>query len=225
MMADDEMGAGQVASPPCFLHEVDPSYSGLSATPPPLSGRELADWRKQERARLIARRSALSTHVRAANSRRICETLNAVVGSPAGRIISAYWPFRGEPDLRPWLDAVRRRGAVTALPVVVAKGAPLVFRQFSAGDRLVRGVWNIPIPADGEEVIPDIVIAPVVGFDSACYRLGYGGGFFDRTLAALPKPALAIGVGYDHASLATIHPQRYDVPMRMVITELGVVSR
>lgn len=225
MMPDDETGAGQMASPPCFLHEVDPSYSGLSATPPPLSGRELAAWRKQERARLIARRSALSAHVRAVNSRRICETLNAVVGNPAGRIVSAYWPFRGEPDLRPWLDAIRRRGAVTALPVVVAKGAPLVFRRFSAGDRLVRGVWNIPIPADGEEIIPDIVIAPVVGFDSACYRLGYGGGFFDRTLAALPKPALAIGVGYDHASLATIHPQPYDVSMRMVITELGIVSR
>ena len=81
------------------------------------------------------------------------------------------------------MQTVLEGGGRCALPVVVEKKAPLVFRLWKPGGRLVPGVWNIPIPADGDEVLPDVVIAPVVGFDSACYRLGYGGGFFDRTLA------------------------------------------
>ena len=94
------------------------------------------------------------------------------------------------------MQVVLEGGGRCALPVVVEKKAPLVFRLWEPGGRLVPGVWNIPIPADGDEVLPDVVIAPVVGFDSACYRLGYGGGFFDRTLAALPhRPSqLALGM-------------------------------
>ena len=91
------------------------------------------------------------------------------------------------------------------------------------GDRLVPGVWNIPIPADGAEASPDVVIAPVVGFDSACYRLGYGGGFFDRTLASLPHRPLAIGVGYDATSVSTIYPLPHDVPMEAIVTEREIL--
>jgi 5,10-methenyltetrahydrofolate synthetase len=140
-------------------------------------------------------------------------------------VVSAYWPFRGEPDLRPWLEELRRRGARTALPVVVAKATPLVFRLWRQGDRLERGVWNIPVPADGEVVEPHVALAPVVGYDAACYRLGYGGGFFDRTLAQLPASTFAIGVGYAEAEIATIHPQPYDIPMRHVVTESGTRTR
>ena len=85
-------------------------------------------------------------------------------------------------------------------------------------------MWNIPIPAQGPEVIPDIVIAPVVGFDRSCYRLGYGGGFFDRTLAAIGARARAIGVGYALQEIPTIYPQRYDIPMRFVLTEQEAVQ-
>jgi len=96
-------------------------------------------------------------------------------------VVSLYWPFRGEPDLRNWADAIRARGAICALPVVVGKNAPLIFRFWGPGEPLARGVWNIPIPADGAQLTPDVVIAPVVGFDRQGYRLGYGGAFFDRT--------------------------------------------
>jgi 5-formyltetrahydrofolate cyclo-ligase len=86
-------------------------------------------------------------------------------------------------------------------------------------------VWNIPVPETTEEVVPDIVIAPLVGFDQACYRLGYGGGFFDLTLATMKNSPLKLGVGYRQQALPTIHPQPNDIPMDMVITEEGAWFR
>ena len=186
---------------------------------------DIASWRRSERERLIAQRLALGASTRADHTERISRHLDTLIGDPAGLVVSAYWPFRGEPNLLAWLKTLSDRGAQTALPVVIAKKSPLVFRLWREGDQLVRGVWNIPIPADGSEVRPDIVIAPVVGFDASCYRLGYGGGFFDRTLAALPQSTIAIGVGYSQASMPTIHPQTFDIPMRHVATEGRILTR
>jgi 5-formyltetrahydrofolate cyclo-ligase len=87
-----------------------------------------------------------------------------------------------------------------------------------------RGFWNIPVPADGPQVMPKIVIAPVVGFDPDCYRLGYGGGYFDRTLMAMPAGTRVIGVGYAQAAIPTIHPQPHDIPMNLIVTEKGTLS-
>lgn len=86
-----------------------------------------------------------------------------------------------------------------------------------------RGVWNIPAPADGEVLTPDVVLAPLVGFDPDGYRLGYGGGFFDRTLAALSPQPRAIGVGQAVAAIPTIHPQPQDIPMDAIVTEAGII--
>ncbi len=191
-------------------------------TPPPANPAEWAavrTWRKAERERLIAARLAIPADTRAAMAAAIGEGLDAAIGDVRGRIVSLYWPFRGEPDLRGWAAAIVERGGGTALPVVVEKGRPLVFRAYRSGDRLQKGVWNIPIPADGAEVVPDVVIAPVVGFDPDNYRLGYGGGFFDRTLAALPRKPLVLGVGYAMQAISTIHAQPHDIPMNRIITE------
>jgi 5,10-methenyltetrahydrofolate synthetase len=119
---------------------------------------------------------------------------------------------------------IHNRGGRCALPMVVKRNQPLAFRLWEPGTRLERGVWNIPFPADGAEVAPDVVIAPVVGFDSACYRLGYGGGFFDRTLAALPAKPRTIGVGYTCAAIATIYPQAHDIPMDAIVTEKNTLN-
>ncbi len=214
-MADEE--EREFASAPCSLGEVDPAYAGLDG-PGDLNG-----WRKAERERLIALRMAIPAAERAELGERVAAHLEELIGDPAGLVVSAYWPFRGEPDLKPMLARLREKGAITALPVVVKKAHPLVFRQWQSGDRLERGVWNIPIPADGAEVVPDIAIAPVVGYDPQCYRLGYGGGFFDRTLASLlPHKPRLFGVGYTAQAIRTIHPQAYDIPMDAVVTEAGV---
>ncbi len=222
---EDDDAPSQYASPPCFLHEVDPVYAGLA---PAFDSRQHADvmrWRKGERARLIEERLALPVEQRRRLGEQIASGLEAAIGKVEGVTVSAYWPFRGEPDLRPLLGRIVARGGHCALPVVVERHHPLVFRAWAPGDKLEPGVWNIPVPADGAEVIPDVVIAPVVGFDKACYRLGYGGGFFDRTLAALPIRPRLFGVGYCQAAIRTIYPQPHDIPLDAVITEAGLIQR
>ena len=222
-MADDDIPA-TFASPACFMHEVDPAYMGL---PGPLDRQAWTDvdrWRKSERERLIAERLAVPVETRRSHGEAIAAGVLAQIGDVGGRIVSAYWPFRGEPDLRPLLAEVAARGGYTALPVVIEKGRPLEFHLWQAGDALSRGVWNIPIPAEPRPCMPDIVLAPVVGYDPACYRLGYGGGFFDRTLAAMATRPHVIGVGYSAARLTTIYPQVHDVPMDRIVTETGIVQ-
>jgi 5-formyltetrahydrofolate cyclo-ligase len=224
MSSSDPSESDQYSSPPCNMHELDPAYFGLGPAADRTSV-DVARWRKAERKRLIDQRLALAPEVRADRARGIARRLDALIRDPAGLIVGAYWPIRGEPDLRAWLDELRSRGAQTALPVVVAKGAPLVFRLWRQGDKLERGVWNIPVPGSGQEVTPHVTLAPVVGYDAGCYRLGYGGGFFDRTLAQLPLTTLAIGIGYAEAEIATIYPQPFDIPMRHIVTDRETRTR
>ena len=215
----------EYASPPCFMHRLDPSSGGLSPEEDIQQRADVMRWRKAERDRLIAERLAIGAEVRRSHTTQIAAGLDEALGDLSGRIVSAYWPFRGEPDLRPWMARVTEHGGVCALPVVVERHAPLVFRAWRQGDRLHPGVWNIPVPSDGPEVTPDVVIAPLVGFDAACYRLGYGGGFFDRTLAAMARQPRIVGVGYAQAAIQTIYPQPHDIPMGLIATEQGVRDR
>src|SRR6204780_1785779 len=105
-----------------------------------------------------------------------------------------------------------------ALPIAITLGQPLMFREWLPNARMARGLWNIPYPAEGAEVVPTLVLAPLVGFDQDCFRLGYGGGFFDRTLARFAAKPLVIGVGYFSALIRTIYPQPYDIPMDWLVT-------
>lgn len=215
MNDENEMVFGEYASPPCFMHELQPSY--LPA--PTDAWTDVSRWRQAERKRLIDERLALAPDERAARSERIAAGLDRTITRVAGRIVSVYWPFRGEPDLRNWSIRVIERGGRIALPVVIRKGWPLEFRIWAPGDPLERGVWNILVPSGGPAVVPDIVVAPVVGFDGANYRLGYGGGFFDRTLATLTKRPFVVGVGHAGAKLSTIYPQPHDIPMSAIVTD------
>jgi 5-formyltetrahydrofolate cyclo-ligase len=178
---------------------------------------EIAAWRKAERERLIAARLGIPADERARMAKNVARRLDVIIGPIGGRLVSLYWPFRGEPDLRPWMADVAARGGRTALPLVVEKARPLEFRAWQAGDPLEKGVWNIPVPAQGGPVLPDIVIAPLVGFDGGNFRLGYGGGFFDRTIAAMPRMPLVIGVGYAMQRIETICPQPHDIPMDAIV--------
>ena len=125
-MADDDTPA-TFASPACFLHEIDPAYAGL---PGPLDKQAWTDvnrWRKAERERLITERLAVPAVARLAHGEGIAARILEELGDLEGRIVSAYWPFRGEPDLRPFLQTVNERGGRTALPVVIEKGRPLEY--------------------------------------------------------------------------------------------------
>jgi 5,10-methenyltetrahydrofolate synthetase len=185
----------------------------------------LKTWRRAERERLVAARAALAPDLLDAWRRRIDAYLSRSFPGLARCRLAFCWPIKGEYDARHLARTLRERGALTALPVVVAPKTPLIFREWHPGVRLAKGALDIPYPADSAEVNPQAVLLPMNGWDAKGYRLGYGGGFFDRTLAALAKKPLAIGISYELARLETIHPQYWDMPMDYVVTERGVYRR
>ena len=199
--------------------------SGQEPTPRRRDAAELARWRTAERERLIAARRMLDDGEHRIRSARIAAQLDRRLGDVHGRRLAVYWPVRGEPDLRPWIEQAAARGATFALPVVVGPDRPLEFRAWALGGRLEPGVWKIQVPAEGDAVVPDVVLVPLVGFDRAGHRLGYGGGYYDRTLAALSPRPRVIGVGFASACLPTIEPQPHDVPMDAIVTEDEVIER
>jgi 5-formyltetrahydrofolate cyclo-ligase len=116
-------------------------------------------------------------------------------------------------------NATRAARRSLALPLVVTPGAPVEFWHWSPDAAMTGGVWNIPVPAERRLVHPEALIVPVVGFDTQRYRLGYGGGYCDRTLAvAAPRP-YCVGLGYALGRLHSICPQAHDIPMDVVVTE------
>jgi 5-formyltetrahydrofolate cyclo-ligase len=186
---------------------------------------ELRVWRRSERQRLLALRTAAAPAERRLWGRQIEERLRALLQERPRIILGVYWPFQAEFEPRPLIDWLIAAGSAVALPVVVDKKGPLEYRAWRPGEKLVDGVWNIPVPERREIVLPQAVLAPLVGFDLDCYRLGYGGGYFDRTLAALTPRPWAIGVGFELSRLETIYPQDFDIPMDLIVTEASVRRR
>jgi len=218
--------SGRFASPPCLAGEIAPDYFDPLAVDSE-QARDVARWRKAERARLRMERQALSVEDRAAIvtalAKQLREVLSTQFDGTQARVISAYWPIKGEPDLRPLVAELHSAGVTISLPIVEQKAAPLVFRRWTPETRMVRGDWNIPVPPpDSEALIPDITLAPLVGWDGAGFRLGYGGGYFDRTLAALAPRPVTIGIGFQSAHLSTIYPQPHDIPLNVILTQEGV---
>ena len=226
-MADpSDSKQGRYASPPCMAGEVDPAYFDPLATDPQQAS-DVARWRKAERQRLRAERTDLSVADRKAIGEQLIRHLHEILatrfGGAKGRVFSAYWPIKGEPDLRPLMSDLHESGVTIALPLVETKAAPLVFRRWTPQTRMVRGDWNIPVPPpEAEAITPDITLAPLVGWDEQGYRLGYGGGYFDRTLAALSPRPFTIGIGFETARLSTIYPQPHDIALDLILTEAGI---
>lgn len=182
---------------------------------------DVRQWRRETRKALIDARRRIARDERARCNERITETLEAVIAEAAAGTVGLYWPMQGEFNTLPLAESLRAKGIRTALPAIVEKNAPLTYRPWDDDSTLEPGVWNIPTPVTSVTVVPDLVLAPVVGFAEPSWRLGFGGGYFDRTLAAMtPKPA-AVGVGYELGRLETIHPQPHDIPLNMVVTEAG----
>jgi len=186
---------------------------------------QLKAWRKSERTRLIAARVALDHATLERYRLRIDAHLQRSFPGLATARLAFCWPIKGEYDARHLVRTLRELGALTALPVVVAPKQPLAFREWHPGVELAAGPLDIPYPAHSPEVVPNAVLLPMNGWDPAGYRLGYGGGFFDRTLASLKKKPAVIGVTYELAKMKTIHPQSWDIPVDWVVTERGVYRR
>ena len=146
---------------------------------------------------------------------------HALATLPKPRVAAFCWPIKHEPDVRPLLANWRSADVRAALPVVVAESEALRFREWSPDSRLEADRYGIPTPSAGEWLTPDLILLPLNGFDGAGYRLGYGGGYFDRTLAALfPRP-LAVGVGFEINRVVSIRPEAHDQRLDWIITENG----
>lgn len=187
---------------------------------------ELRVWRKEVRRTLIARRFALAPAVRHAMAEQAVRRLEESVNLRQYGSIGFYWPIEAELDC---LDLMRRlagtemdAGTTVALPVVIEKAKPVEFWKWTPGSAMQRGLWDIPVPAERVVVQPEALVIPLVGVDAAGYRLGYGGGYYDRTIAAASRKPFCIGMGFSVGMLSSICPQAHDIRMDVVVTDEGV---
>lgn len=185
----------------------------------------LKRWRREQRQLLIAARLALDAATLDSSRQSIDMHIERSFPGLAKATLAICWPIKNEYDARHLARRLRAQGARTVLPVVVAPRTPLAFREWHPGVKLAEGAMGIPYPVASAELAPDAVLLPMNGWDAQGYRLGYGGGFFDRTLASLAKKPVTIGVSYELARLETIHPQPWDIPLDYVVTERGVYRR
>lgn len=182
---------------------------------------EITKWRRSERERLIEQRIQAGHKQRSEWNLSIQEQLIEWFKDKEPLAVGFYWPFKGEFDARPLIHELLSQGHSAALPVVVQPKTAMEFRDYRKGEELEPGVWKIPVPKRRDIVIPHVLIVPLVGFDSSNYRLGYGGGYYDRTLAKLPDETITLAVGYSYTAMETIHPQDFDIPMTQVFTEVA----
>lgn len=202
-----------------------PSNPSIACDPAD-SGADLALHKRDQRQRLLALRKAQPADVRNAASRAIGGHLLAWMarhGTCSPPTLAVYWPIRGEPDLQESYLELARRGVQLALPVVVAADAPLAFATWQPGQPMAQDSFGVAIPAEPRTVVvPDTILIPCVGVSPHYYRLGYGGGMYDRTLAQWPA-ASTVGIAFDCAR-AQFAIEAHDIRLQYLITESGVSS-
>lgn len=189
-----------------------------------LVGSHLAD-RRALRKTLLARRLALPESEWQHLSGIIRAHLHDGFRQLSRMRVAFCWPVKQEPDLRPLLEqwaSEGRPGFTALLPVVIDENRPLAFRAWSPGTAMRADRYGIPTPVGGDFLLPQALLLPVNGFDAAGYRIGYGGGYFDRTLPGLSPRPLVVGVGFELARLPSIAPQAHDQPLDAMVTEAGI---
>jgi 5-formyltetrahydrofolate cyclo-ligase len=183
---------------------------------------DVAAWRRQTRIRLIAERQRIPPDEHERSSAAIRSLLEDLLKQLSPRSLSAYWPFKGEVDLRSLMENLHRKGWTIALPSVVRPRTPLEFRRWTPDTIMDAGVHGIDVPRTNDLVRPDFMILPLVGFDAHNYRLGYGAGYFDITLASMQPCPRTLGVGFELCRMETIYPLPTDVPLDLIVTETGI---
>ncbi len=186
------------------------------------TAQDAAGWRAAERRRLIGAREAMPAAARAAASKAITEVLVAWLGDANPGVVGGYLAHRGEYDCRPVLERVADLGGRVALPVPLRPRSPMIFRLWTPQAPMAAGPGGIPHPADGPPLAPDLLLVPLVGFGAAGRRLGYGGGYYDRTLAAMGERPVTIGVGFELGRLPRLAPEPHDIALDWIATEAGM---
>ncbi len=186
-----------------------------------MTARDKAAARKQARAR----RAAIAESTRIDAGAHGAAHFLASVPLSANAIVSAYWPLADEFDSLPLLQALIQAGHQVALPVVQGAGQPLCFRRWRPGDAMAVGSFGVSEPlAAAAEIIPDVVVTPFLAYNDAGYRLGYGGGYYDRTLRALrqaKRDVLAVGLGFAAQEMPALPHDAHDEPLDWLVNEQG----
>jgi 5-formyltetrahydrofolate cyclo-ligase len=183
----------------------------------------MADEKRAERTRALARRARHALHGKDA-ALRLAEHGLGFLPAASGAIVSGFSAIRDEIDAGALLQRLAGEGFRLALPVMQGKGKPLLFRAWAPGDEMGRATWGIAEPLPSRPVLePDVVLVPLLAFDTQGYRLGYGGGFYDRTLASLRarKSIIAVGIGYDELRIDAVPHLDYDQRLDWVLTPSG----
>ncbi|MDK9696619.1 MAG: 5-formyltetrahydrofolate cyclo-ligase [Siculibacillus sp.] len=173
----------------------------------------------------LARRDRLAPEHRARAGERIADLITDLA-LPSGSIVSGFWPIRGEIDPRPAMARLAVRGHPLALPALLADRSAMVFRRWTAGDRLVPAAFGLSEPAaEAEEVDPTVLLMPLAAFDRRGGRIGYGGGWYDRVLARLERsrPVLKIGLGFAAQEVARVPEEAHDRRLDLILTEDGPI--
>jgi len=207
----------QHASPACFSHELGSDIALENAEP---AWDKVKGWRKQQRDRLIAIRNSLNESQHAVSSKSVADQLLRSGWLNKHNSISFFWPMQGEIDLRPLMTELVKQGITAVLPVITERNQPLEFWQWTPGEPLSGdGLWGIPIPSVRRAVNPELLLVPMLGFDNQGHRLGFGGGYYDRSIAAMQTPPVCIGVCCEYGHMHSIYPQAHDVPMHAIASE------
>ena len=182
----------------------------------------LAEIKRLARSKATLIRNDVHETAKAAGGAALALRGLPVARSSRNNIISAFHSFGTEISTFELFDKLVAEGWTTALPVVIAKNTPLVFRQWKPGDALVLGRWDIQVPpAEAPEVLPDVLLVPLLAFDRKGFRLGYGGGFYDRTLEKLRalKKVTAIGIAYAGQEVDAVPYEEFDQRLDWIMTE------
>jgi 5-formyltetrahydrofolate cyclo-ligase len=187
----------------------------------------IVEQKKRLRAAAIERREALADDLRASAARAVAQSGLSFAPRERHATISAYHPIGAELDCLALMARLAEAGHVTCLPIVAKRGQPLVFRLWAPGEPLKDGLSGIPVPPRGVAVVePDILFVPLLAFDRQGYRLGYGGGYYDRTLTVLRarKPILAIGLAFAAQEVPAVPHLDYDARLDAILTEKGPIA-
>jgi 5-formyltetrahydrofolate cyclo-ligase len=188
---------------------------------------DTADEKRELRAVLRARRARIAPAQAAAAARAVRERLGGIAVPDGDATVAGYWPMGDELDIRPTLEAFVASGRGCALPVVVGRGRPLIFRRWTPGDALVSGGFGTSIPAaDRDETRPALLLVPLLAFDRRGFRLGYGGGYYDTTIAALRRGGgvIAIGVAFAAQEVEAVPVESFDQRLDAIATEAELMS-
>lgn len=189
----------------------------------PVPDRSIVEAKRALRAEAAARRrAAVAALPPALAGAKLRDVFLSAIALPPGVPVSGYWPLEAEIDPRPLIQHLHDAGHPIGLPVVLGPGRPLCFRRWHPGMALEQGSFRVLVPpADAQELIPAVVLAPLLAFDAAGYRLGYGGGFYDRTIAKLRAagPVLCIGIAYAAQEVEAVPREATDQPLDWIVTE------